>query len=666
MKVQGPDGQVLDFPDDVSEGEILSFFKTQPAPQSAADKIAETVNYGVNRAGTQIVKGAAGLAGLPRMAGDALGWLDRQTGGDETPSAATKAGAALRMLPSGKDISDKFFSLTGAPEVDATGRPGKIVDSAIQGAVGGVLGRGPAAVRYATNALSGAGSEAAGQATQGTALELPARIAGALLAPTATGVAGSIRGTPATNFKTGLTGVSEEQIMRAEALMRSAEELGTPITGAEAMAQAGAPGANKLLGMQRYAEGSSAGGPQIAPMMQERPAANQAASGMVFDAIAPRSDEAVPLANRVEDAATTAIGNARKDVSNVSGPRYRLAQNDRVPQVEIEGLLGDLEKEAAADKTGIVGGVLRKFGGALQDPAGGVIDDIANLDRLRKFWRDRMELPNVSADALTREQSAAVGGYLDRLRTIMEKHSANFEEGRALHQQLSKELVDPMLGGQVGRLASDEARTSMGGAPSLKAQTGVLLPDDPTGIRPRDVGATVASLDRASPGLPRELVAEALRSRFAEAGQDTMAGANQAGGAKFAASVAGNVDQRANLSSAIENAAPGMSEPVTELLDVFRAQGKRLPVGSPTVDKGAQIEEMRGPLARALSKPAGVAGQIVDWWKNGVDPETVARVMTAPDSIAQMRRLAIEQPQEYRRLSFMASLLGTARAAAHP
>src|SRR5690606_26962677 len=54
-----------------------------------------------------------------------------------------------------------------------------------------------------------------------------------------------------------------------------------------------------------------------------------------------------------------------------------------------------------------------------------LIDDIGNLDRTRKFLRDKTELPPFAAQAIPKEEGRAIGGILGNLRNRMEKNSPN-------------------------------------------------------------------------------------------------------------------------------------------------------------------------------------------------------------------------------------------------
>jgi hypothetical protein len=147
-----------------------------------AGTVAEGVNTGVNYLGTQAVKAASGLAGMPRAAGDAMNFISEKTG---APVASFGPPALLALagkhLPSGDEISKSFFGATGAPEVSLPGPVGKEIDAGVQGLLTVPMTGGAGLPAYLAGALGGAASEVGGQLTEGTPYEIPARVGGAIL-----------------------------------------------------------------------------------------------------------------------------------------------------------------------------------------------------------------------------------------------------------------------------------------------------------------------------------------------------------------------------------------------------------------------------------------------------------------------------------------------------
>lgn len=126
--------------------------------------------------GSGAVRGAIGLAETPEMLGRAAkAGYEFATGAEEiTPIFDTRTGRALREATT----LDDYEAQTRAGRY--AGTVGEFLPAAIGGPAGLLKRAGVATV-------AGLGSEAAGEATEGTALELPARIVGAFVAPAAAG-----------------------------------------------------------------------------------------------------------------------------------------------------------------------------------------------------------------------------------------------------------------------------------------------------------------------------------------------------------------------------------------------------------------------------------------------------------------------------------------------
>jgi hypothetical protein len=152
----------------------------------AVDTPGERFGELVGGLGAGISRGSAQLAGIPGTIGDlmntgAVGLTNTLLGTDlKTTQEATGAPGLL----SGQNIQDALASATGgASEYRAPGTAGAYaatIGEFLPGAMGGGLGT---ALKFGV--IPGVASEAAGQATEGTAVEPYARMAGAFFAPLA-------------------------------------------------------------------------------------------------------------------------------------------------------------------------------------------------------------------------------------------------------------------------------------------------------------------------------------------------------------------------------------------------------------------------------------------------------------------------------------------------
>jgi hypothetical protein len=96
-----------------------------------------------------------------------------------------------------------------------------------------------------------------------------------LLGGTAASLPFILRSVPAENINAAIKDIKPEDLVKAQKLMDDARKMGTPITGAEAIAQV--TGRNTLQDIQRVVEGSKEASGKMQPMMNARPDANRAA-----------------------------------------------------------------------------------------------------------------------------------------------------------------------------------------------------------------------------------------------------------------------------------------------------------------------------------------------------------------------------------------------------
>jgi hypothetical protein len=176
------EGKQHEFPEDATEDEIRSALSSAPPSPSTAEDIGASLKSGVR-------KGAVGLAGLPgdiaeygaRGINAAVQGVGNYFGLDVGPSRQAQAptyGSA--------DIGKKVEELAG-PAYEPQTRAGRYAQTVGEFLPAALTGPGGIARRAVMGAaVPGVASEAAGEATQGTALEPYARIGAAVAAPSIT------------------------------------------------------------------------------------------------------------------------------------------------------------------------------------------------------------------------------------------------------------------------------------------------------------------------------------------------------------------------------------------------------------------------------------------------------------------------------------------------
>lgn len=170
-----PPGFVLDQPS--SAGALPPGF-TMDQPSVMGD-VAKSGGIGLARAGI-------GLAGLPGDINSAIdagsGWIARKLGADPADIARQQAASdKFNVLPTSQGIQSSIENVTG-PFYEPKTTAGKYAQTIGEFAPAAFGGEGSLLARGLRAAIPGAASEAAGQATQGTAAEPWARGGAAVMA----------------------------------------------------------------------------------------------------------------------------------------------------------------------------------------------------------------------------------------------------------------------------------------------------------------------------------------------------------------------------------------------------------------------------------------------------------------------------------------------------
>lgn len=206
------DGTILEFPEGTSQEVINRVAKQEtmarrggekPAPEAKPERtIGQTLYENIIGSGEvdtpgerlgQLIRGAGaatarGLADVPALPANIaqLGAMGVEKAfGMEQPSAVSRG---LAALPDTREMLAAVPVIGPESQYVAPGAAGKFISTAgeFAGGAGGLSGAGQM-LRYGV--IPGLASEAAGQATEGTALEPYARMAGAFFAPIALGTA---------------------------------------------------------------------------------------------------------------------------------------------------------------------------------------------------------------------------------------------------------------------------------------------------------------------------------------------------------------------------------------------------------------------------------------------------------------------------------------------
>lgn len=638
--------------------------------QTRAPEQARTTAAGLAKSmGAGLVSGAAGIVGLPGTMQDLVhSGVDKAISGLKSATGVDLSGPEQppeqppTLLPSGAGVTSAIEqNVTGPlykPQTPAEGYA-KTISEFLPAALAGPGGMVRNAVKFA--AVPGAASEFAGQQTAGTAAEPYARAAAGL----ATGLAaGALSGPAAANgvVRSRMAeGVTPQVVQQARTLMLDAQQRGVRLTWPEAIEQVH-PGSG-LPSLQRVVEGA----PQSRPAMQEfyadRPAQiEQAGRGGVAN-IAPPNAAPSNIGPEIGRAAEGTVNDTRDAINQTARPFYDAASTVRLTPQEmarVRALPGYTEARDAVrndpqlnryvnnlpeDSYGFLNEV-KKYFNAASENASAPVNAQRNMQRSAGYGRD--------ASAVRNE---LVSGYFGN-------PARNYETALNIESHGRQQFLQPLLDGPIGRLAKSDITT--------KNAIEALFPSNPLPNSQQEISRAVAALVQRNPGAAEQLVRAHIESTFNEATQAIQSGANQGGGSKFWARLAGNSQQRQNLQAGIEALPNGAArwQGFERLLDIMEATGKRMAIGSNTsfndlelaMTRGGTTVEGAAKLGLSPGKWLSTVNDKVSQWRQGRNLTQLAGMMTDPAAGRAFERIAAAPRDVEARLMLGRLILSTGAA----
>lgn len=687
-----------------------------PAKPGVAEDVAKSGSSGLAR-GTLGLLGLPGtVAGLVRGTAD---FLENQTVGRAVNYAKTGSVEAPPMVPT-KDLiaRDRGFVLP-RPEDTISGEaltaqvakvapginykpqtvPGEYVRTAGEFAPG-MLFPGTMAQRVVGGWLAPTiASETAGQATKGTDIEPYARA----VAGVGAGVLGAVASRPATAQAAvagAMGGVDDATVVAAGQLMNQAQQRGVALTWPEAVAQVTGGGATGLTGLQRVVEGSQGGQGVMAPFMAQRPQQIERAGRQAMDTITPPSPAPSTIGPAVGEAAEQTLTDARRIRTNAVNPAYAAAANDAVPAERVNAVIAQLDDIIRNDATGQLSAPAQQMRAQLierqgtpgtaatrtpvTDPRTGRViryettpaveatppvprTNVAQLDEVYGSARDQFTGPAPLGQTGTEARANRLAGQaVTALDTELQAASPALAAGRQQYQQITRDFIDPLMQGPIGKLASRDTTT--------REAIETLFPRNPLPNSAPEIIRTVGALAQRNPTAARQIVRAHVETVFNQATRDLQAGANQFGGAGFVAALRGNTQQAENLAAAIQGVGgPQVLQGFDEFLNVVAATGQRQRIGSQTafnqaiqgeLQKGGAVGEAVNAVATAGVKLPGRITKAYEEWRLGQNTEQIARLFTDPNALGMFRRLAQAAPGSSQAQAITARLTSMALQAA--
>ena len=540
------------------------------------------------------------------------------TGGGINPYTAGRSLISKPLAEAGKDISRQFARAGG------------------QGLVGGAT----------SEALTSAG------------IESP--VAKFLATGGAMGAAGApfaLRHTAADVANQATKNVTPEQITQAQELVKRSYSLGSPVTGAEALAKA--TGASPLTSVQRIVENSPQSSETMATFMAQRPEAN---AQMTANALRNISTQPVSSQTpiRLQQAGQNLISGAEKGLTESVSPFYKQAAVDLStvqPNKQLPIMPSEIKVLQQNDV--IKNAIDHVTTDDLSGAKGLKPSDPATLISAKKYLDAQYtRLSNKNLESYDKEKAANVFGATAELNNYLKEKSPVFAQGSRNYQIAQEQQIQPIKAGPVGAIAYGA------GLPEelMAQQSKVMMPNAPRATTPADIKRTVDLLRRKDPTIMEDWTKQNLEGIFNETAQNLQVGPNQFGGAKFASTLRGNKQQADNLKALItESAGMQAYQGFNKVLDVLEAQGTRQGGGSMTSFNQQFQKELSegGPLAAAklVFKPSEIATKYEEW-QLGKNTKKLANMLTNIDSIEQLKELARTGPRSAKAQTLVNSLLG--------
>lgn len=452
----------------------------------------------------------------------------------------------------------------------------------------------------------------------------------------AAGTPYAMRSTTADIANKGLRNVTPDQLKLAQALQYDSARQGSPITGAEAIAQV--TGNKSLLGTQRFVENAQASQPIMNEFMTKRPEGQRQAFESSVQVVGLPPTSATPL--NLEKTAGKVIKGAETSLTTNVDPYFKQAGKQAVPNTDIAGMMTNPRISDAVEYVRSTG----KYG-VKNEPANSVKTLIAAKQYLDDEYSKQMNAVTGAEKNASRVTWAANRQLDDYLNNV----SPDYAQGSRKFEVAQKTQFEPLREGPVGQIA--------GGADAAQ----VLMPPKPVALYGTDIKRTVDLLRRKDPEALPSFVRQQLEANFNESAQNLQSGPNQMGGPKFVANIAGNKQQRDNLRTLITESS-GMQawQGFEKFMDTMEAQGQRLPANSATTFNEMARQEMGGGiLSKAATplQPSRVA-KFFEEYQMGNNSKKLAELLVDPDSVNKLEELARTGPKSLKRQAIVNSLLG--------
>jgi hypothetical protein len=598
--------------------------------------------------GAGVLEGGMKMAGMPALIGQKAIQLGAEAGDylrqkiGLPPNDPRLMAELEQPMPGTFEFNKAQVQKVADPFYQPKTVPGEYAKTTGEFAAGAPLVGGGIAAKALQTAIPAAITEFSGQTAREIAPEYegPVRAVAAILSGGAAAIP-LTRSAPKAVAASHMTQLGDDAVMAAGKLMQEAQVAGVPLTWPEAIAQTSGNAAS-LTTLQRFVEGSERGGEVMRGFMSKRPEQIEQAGRAALGEVATPIASASTIGPEASRAAKGVISDTKTAINAATRPAYQAAEGAVLePQtyaaLRADPLFAQTLREVRADPS------LNRTIANLPDEA------VGTVDLVQRRMREAGENASIPGQASTSNLRAAnLESARDPAIAAAEAAtggpSGAYATARAAQTHLRAKYLQPLVDGPLGRIAKTEE-----GNAAIQA----LFPTNPLPGSAQETGAAVAALAKKSRPAAERLVRAHIESVFNEQTQKLASGANEFGGAKFAAVLTGNAEQRANLEAAIRALPDGGArwDGFNKFLTVLEATGLRQRAGSQTSSNMQMEESFRagGKFGEALSIAGGGflklperIRQSYERYRLGEGTAELARIFTDPAALPVFKALARE------------------------
>lgn len=568
-----------------------------------------------------IVQGAASILGLPGIVQQGLEFGTEKIAQalGYTPEQA-KAGRMAVRAPTPSDIT-KAVGDAGVPMQRAESFVGRTGQNLVRNLVAA-----PVPGSAVPSLLSAVGEEAVAYPFLGTPMEGTARAFGSIATPLAT-VPLAMKSPMQRMYSEGTSRLSPQELQAASNLQKQSFAQRMPITSFEAIQQASG-GRTNLPGIQRQLESMPTSAPLMADFMGTR--AQQTLN--TLESVFPQAGRE-RLGTEAQRAAEKTMRGAQQRLVQVGEPAIEAVKAKAIPPSWMKGL--ENESAVIAEASKAVDNIP-----AYQDLLKGYKDNsVARIEAMRQYLSDKYDnLASAAQGSVTGEMKA----YDQARRKLLDKADTqipDYKKAREQYQKAREQIVSPFQESPVAEIA----RTN-----EVSRQFAEVFAKNPAEVNltPNKVKMTMKSMADTDPNLPKDFLQQYMRSSLESVNNAASRGAGTTG-ARFANTIAKNTTQRENLKAAYQevygNKGADAVKGLNTMLDILEAQGRRLPSGSPTFEKGALSEESLSAINKTFKNLPGAFGTMYQTIFYGQDYNKIAKAITSPRGVEALEKMAKAQ-----------------------